>query len=71
MTNAKAVEYRISQQLMRRREGANGSTTWSRLTHGLISVVSVTVVLVALGIYLPELLWVLVGAGSILAIGTK
>ena len=71
MTTAKAIEYRISQQLMRRREDANGPGTCSRVTHRLISVLSVTVVLAALGSYLPELLWVLMGAGSILVIGTK
>jgi hypothetical protein len=65
MTGAKLIEYRITRQLLQRREEGgeqSGSSVWA---DRLIAILAVTVALLILGSFLEELLWVLLAAATI------
>lgn len=65
MTGAKLIEYRITRQLLQRREEAgeqSGSSVWA---DRLIAILAVTAGLFILGSFLEELLWVLLAAATI------
>jgi hypothetical protein len=65
MTAAKLIEYRITRQLLQRREesGAQrGVTPWA---NRLIAILAVTTGLFILGSYLEELLWAVLAGATI------
>jgi hypothetical protein len=65
MTAAKLIEYRITRQLLRRREEGGeqqGSNVWA---DRLIAILAVTAGLFILGSYLEELLWALLAATTV------
>jgi len=65
MTAAKLIEYRITRQLLQRREEGgeqSGSSVWA---DRLIAILAVTAGLFILGSFLEELLWVLLAAATI------
>jgi hypothetical protein len=65
MTAAKLIEYRITRQLLQRREEGgeqSGSSVWA---DRLIAILAVTAALFILGSFLEELLWVLLPAATI------
>jgi hypothetical protein len=65
MTAAKLIEYRITRQLLQRREEdgeQSGSSVWA---DRLIAILAVTAALFILGSFLEELLWVLLAAATI------
>ena len=68
MTAAKSLEYRITQQLLRRRERGQKSRGLG-VADRLINVAAVTVGLVLLGSYLQGLLWVVLAASAVLVLG--
>ena len=68
MTAAKSLEYRITQQLLRRRERGQKSRGLA-VADRLINVAAVTVGLVLLGSYLQGLLWVVLAASAVLVLG--
>jgi hypothetical protein len=70
MTTGRAIEYRITRNLLRRREGLPEPTD-SRLAGRVITSVAVAAGLLLLGSYLQELLWVLLAAGAVLTLGTR
>lgn len=71
MTTAKAIEYHITRQVMQRRcEGKQGVSTSSGWADRLIAVVAVTAGLFILGTYLQELLWVVIAAATVMALGS-
>ena len=64
-TTAKRIEYRITRELLQRREGAaeqEGLTPWA---DRLIAIGAVTVGLLILGSYAEELLWAAVAAATV------
>jgi len=70
MTAAKLIEYRITRQLLRRRE--EGGERQGDLKQGynlwadrLIAILAVTAGLCILGSYLEELLWALLAAATL------
>ena len=70
MTTAKSIEYQITQQLLRRRAGVTEPVD-SQVVNRVIRVAAATVAVVLLGSYSQELLWVLVAASTVLALGIK
>lgn len=70
MSEARALEYRIVQQLMQDREKLDVSG-FSRLSERVITAAAVTAGMLLVGSAFQELLWVLLGASAILTIGTK
>ncbi len=68
MTTTRIIEYRITRDLLRRRQQA-----WRQgdLAARMITATAVTAALLVLGSYLPELLGVLLGAAAVLTIGTR
>lgn len=70
MTASKAMEYRITRQLLQRR-GDAGKRSFSGLADRVISVVALCAGLFLLGSYLQELLWALLAAGAVLTVGTS
>jgi hypothetical protein len=65
MTASKLIEYRITRQLLRRRqEGGEqqGANVWA---DRLIAILAVTAGLFILGSYLEELLWALLAAATV------
>lgn len=70
MTAAKLIEHRIIRNVIRRRE--SGAThQLSGLADQLITAAAITAGLLLLGSYLQELMWVLLGAGVVLTLGTR
>ena len=70
MTTARAIEYRITRQLLRRREEcANDSVP--TVAERLITVAAVAVVLLVLGTCARELLWCLLAGAVVLTLGTR
>jgi hypothetical protein len=70
MTTAKLVEYQITQQLLRRRE-IGRSSLQDRIVERTIRTAAIVVGMVLLGSYLQELLWVVLAAGGVFALGVK
>jgi ABC-type bacteriocin/lantibiotic exporter with double-glycine peptidase domain len=70
MTTAKLVEYQITQQLLRRQEGGR-STLRDRIVERTIRAAAIVVGMVLLGSYSQELLWVVLAAGGVFAMGIK
>jgi ABC-type bacteriocin/lantibiotic exporter with double-glycine peptidase domain len=70
MTTAKLVEYQITQQLLRRREEGR-STLRDRIVERTIRTAAIVVGMVLLGSYSQELLWVVLAAGGVFALGIK
>ena len=70
MTSARAIEYRIIQHRLRRRE-AEGVRARPRLAERLIMVAAATVSLLVLGAYAQELLWGLLAGATVLTLGTR
>jgi hypothetical protein len=70
MTTAKLVEYQITQQLLRRRESGRSSLQ-NRIVERTIRTAAIVVGMVLLGSYLQELLWVVLAAGGVFALGVK
>ncbi|RLA60957.1 MAG: hypothetical protein DRR04_04255 [Gammaproteobacteria bacterium] len=68
MTAAKSMEYRITQQLLRRRGRVNEPVN-ARIANRIIKIAATTVAVVLMGSYVQELLWVLVAASTVLALG--
>jgi hypothetical protein len=65
MTTAKLIEYRITRQLLQRREegcAQQGVNTW---VDRLIAILAVTAGLLVLGSYVEELLWALLAAATV------
>lgn len=70
MTSARFIEYRITQDLLRRRERAAPGGT-RKMAERLISAAAVSAGLLLLGSYLQELLWVLLSGAVVLTLGTR
>jgi len=70
MTNARFIEYRITRDLLQRRESGPASAR-SLPVERLISVTAVTAGMLLLGSYAPELLWVLLAGAAVLTLGTR
>ncbi len=68
MTAAKLIEYRITQQLLRRR-GRVTEPVNTQVVNRLIKIAAATVAVLLLGSYSPELLWVVVAASTVLVLG--
>jgi len=70
MTTAKSIEYQITQQLLRRQAGVTEPVD-SQVVNRVIRVAAATVAVVLVGSYSQELLWVVVAATTVLALGMK
>ena len=70
MTAAKLIEYQITQQLLRRREGGNSSLQ-DRIVERTIRAAAIVVSTVLMASYLQELLWVVLAVGGVFALGIK
>ncbi|MDE0931883.1 MAG: hypothetical protein OSA77_14400 [Halioglobus sp.] len=64
-TAAKRIEYRITRELVQRREGAAEQERITPWADRLIAVGAVTVGLLILGSYVEELLWAAVAAATV------
>ena len=64
-TAAKRIEYRITRELLRRREGASELERITPWADRLIAIGAVTVGLLILGSYAEELLWAAVAAATV------
>jgi len=71
MTTSRALEYRITRHLLRRREMERRRYPLSGLAERIITAAAVVVGALLLGSLLQELLWVLLGAGTVLTLGTR
>ena len=70
MTTAKLIEYQITQQLLRRREGGNASLQ-DRIVERTIRAAAIVVSAVLMASYFQELLWVVLAVGGVFALGIK
>ena len=70
MTSAKALEYRIAQQIMHQRNGIDSALP-AKLVDRVIRIAASTAGLVLLGSYLQGLLWVVLAASAVLMLGIK
>ena len=70
MTAAKATEYRIIRQLLHRDQDAQESPV-TALADRLIAVLAATAGIFLLGAYLQELLWVVIGVVTVMALGAS
>ena len=70
MTASKAIEYRITRQLLQR-QGGGTKPRFATLADRVITVTAVTASLFLLGSYLQELLWALLAASAVLVLGTR
>lgn len=68
MTSARAIEYRITQDLMQR-HGIQGQTAGGVLVRRLICAVSLAGGMLLFGSVVPELLGALLAAGALAALG--
>ena len=68
---AKALEYRIIQQLLHARTGRSTDMRGSGIpwVERVIAILGLTVGLLTLGSYLQELLWVLLAIGAVFVMG--
>jgi len=71
MTEARIVEYRITQQLLQQRAGAAARTPMYRIAERFICSAALAGVMLLFGSLLPELLAVLLAATAVLALGTR
>ena len=71
MTAARMMEYRITQQILQRRQGPVSRLPARAIAERIITTAAVTVALVLTGSYLQELLWVLLAGGAVLTLGTS
>jgi hypothetical protein len=71
MSTAKALEYRIIQQLLHARTGRSPDRHGSGIpwAERVIAILGLTVGLLTLGSYLQELLWVLLVVGAVFVMG--
>ena len=65
MTAAKLIEYRITRQLMQRREEGGDQLDSGLWADRLIAILAVTAGLFILGSFLEELLWALLAAATV------
>jgi hypothetical protein len=65
MTTTKLIEYRITRQLLQRRNGHGERDDVNPWADRLIAILAVTAGLFVLGSYLEELLWAVLGAATI------
>lgn len=70
MGTARALEYHIVQQLLRRRASREVAPP-SPVAERLIAILAATAGVFLLGSLLQELLWVLLAAGTVLTLGTR
>ena len=72
MTHARFIEYRITRDLLQRREGAPAVSASPHLpVEQLITATAVTAGMLLLGSYAQELLWALLAAAAVLTLGTR
>ena len=64
-TAAKRIEYRITRELVQRRQGAADQEHITQWADRLIAIGAVTVGLLVLGAYVEELLWAAVAAATV------
>ena len=64
-TAAKRIEYRITRELVQRRQGAVDQEHITPWADRLIAIGAVTVGLLVLGAYVEELLWAAVAAATV------
>jgi len=67
MSTTRAIEYRITRQIMRRRDGRH----YGGRAEGLITAVSVVAVLGVLAAFVPGLLWAMLLGSVVLILGLK
>jgi hypothetical protein len=70
MTHARFIEYRITRDLLQRREGAPAASVGLPVEQ-LITATAVTAGMLLLGSYAQELLWALLAAATVLTLGTR
>ena len=70
MGHARAAEYRIVRDLIRRREGRSLQAP-DRAAETVIRVLAGTAGLLLLGSLVPELLWAALAASVVFALGTR
>ena len=70
MTTAQSLEYRITQQLLRRRGGPCRPAR-PGLAVRMIRITAATVAIVLLASFLQELLWVALAGSTIVMLGIK
>lgn len=70
MTASKAIELRITRQLLSRRAAGRGASPGLAPAERLIALLAVTAGLFVLGALLRELLWALLAAATVLALGS-
>jgi hypothetical protein len=70
MTTARFIEYRITRDLLQRRQREPVSTRHPAAER-LITVTAVTAAMLLLGSYAPELLWALLAGAAVLTLGTR
>jgi hypothetical protein len=72
MTTSRALEYRITRHLLRRRDQVRHRSLSQRgLAERIITAAAVIAGAVLLGSLLQELLWALLAAGTVLTLGIK
>ena len=69
MMTGKAMEYRITRQLIQRRQQGRRSGTATAVER-LLTAAAVCAALLLMGTYLQELLWVGLGGSAVLTLGT-
>jgi hypothetical protein len=69
MTAAKAIETRITRQLLKRRDVDDEQQDYAVWADRLIAVLAATAGLFIVGSYLEELLWIALAAGTVLTLG--
>ena len=70
MTTSRFIEYRITRDLLRRREASSASPS-RHIAERMITVAAVAAGMLLLGSYLQELLWVLLGGAAVLTLGVR
>lgn len=69
MTAAKAIEYRITRQLLKRRDVDDEQQDYAAWADRLIAVLATTAGLFIVGSYLEELLWIALAAVTVITLG--
>jgi hypothetical protein len=68
MTGAKLIEYRITRQLLQRRDQAAVHQTLNHWADRLIAVLAVTAGLFIIGSFFEELLWAALAAATVITL---
>ena len=68
MTDAKCLEYRITRQLLQRRDQAAVHQTLNHWADRLIAVLAVTTGLFIVGSFFEELLWAALAAATVVTL---